>query len=107
MLTPFLKKVVQEMVGMYKAAEVPYQFSIGADELPYGSWRKSPLCDTFIKENTLGITSIDALYEYNLKRLKGMFDQLGVRMAGWEDIMLDHSKKPKRKPKYAKKTSPK
>ena len=90
----FFEKVVQEMVGMYKAAEVPLQqFSIGADELPYGSWRKSPLCDTFIKENTLGITSIDALYEYNLKRLKGMFDQLGVRMAGWEDIMLDHSEK--------------
>ena len=79
---------------MYKEAEVPIDlFSIGADELPYGVWTASPICQDFIANNTLGISNVNDLYQYNLKRLKSILEKRNLTMAGWEDILLDHSEK--------------
>jgi hexosaminidase len=90
----FYEKVVDEIVAMYKEAEVPIDlFSIGADELPYGVWTASPICQDFIANNTLGISNVNDLYQYNLKRLKSILEKRNLTMAGWEDILLDHSEK--------------
>ncbi len=90
----FYEKVVDEILAMYKDAEVPIDlFSIGADELPYGVWTASPICKDFIANNTQGISDVKYLYEYNLKRLKNILEKRNLTMAGWEDILLDHSKK--------------
>ena len=90
----FYEKVVDEMVAMYREAEVPLEiFSIGADELPYGVWTASPICQKFLATNDLGISDLEGLYLYNLKRLKSILDQRNIAMAGWEDILLDHSEK--------------
>lgn len=90
----FYEKVVDEILAMYKEAEVPIDlFSIGADELPYGVWTASPICQDFIANNTLGISNVNDLYQYNLKRLKSILEKRNLTMAGWEDILLDHSEK--------------
>ena len=90
----FYEKVVDEILAMYKEAEVPIDlFSIGADELPYGVWTASPICQDFIANNTLGISNVNDLYQYNLKRLKSILEKRNLIMAGWEDILLDHSEK--------------
>jgi hexosaminidase len=90
----FYEKVVGEILAMYKEAEVPIDlFSIGADELPYGVWTASPICQDFIANNTLGISNVNDLYQYNLKRLKSILEKRNLTMAGWEDILLDHSEK--------------
>ena len=90
----FYEKVVDEILAMYKDAEVPIDlFSIGADELPYGVWTASPICKDFIANNTRGILDVNDLYEYNLKRLKSILEKRNLTMAGWEDILLDHSEK--------------
>ena len=90
----FFEKVVNEIVGMYAEAEAPLErFSIGADELPYGVWTASPICDDFIANNDLGITDVHSLYAYNLNRLKTILGKHQLQMAGWEDILLDHSEK--------------
>ena len=90
----FYEKVVDEILAMYKEAEVPIDlFSIGADELPYGVWTASPICQDFIANNTLGISNVNDLYQYNLKRIKFILEKRNLTMAGWEDILLDHSEK--------------
>ena len=90
----FYEKVVDEILAMYKEAEVPIDlFSIGADELPYGVWKASPICQDFMVNNTLGISNVNDLYQYNLKRLKSILEKRNLTMAGWEDILLDHSEK--------------
>lgn len=87
----FFEKVVTEIDLMYKeAGHRLEQLSIGADELPYGAWTDSPLCADFMKNN--GIANINALYDLSLKRLKSILDSHNIRMAGWEDFLLDHSK---------------
>ena len=64
----FYEKVVDEILAMYKEAEVPIDlFSIGADELPYGVWKASPICQDFMVNNTSGISNVNDLYQYNLK----------------------------------------
>lgn len=90
----FYEKVVDEIVSMYREANVPIDFfSIGADELPYGVWTASPICKDFINNNKLGISDVNRLYEYNLKRLKSLLEDRKLTMTGWEDILLDHSEK--------------
>ena len=90
----FYEKVIDEIMAMYKEAGVPIDlFSIGADELPYGVWKASPICQDFIANNTFGISNVNDLYQYNLKRLKSILEERNLIMAGWEDILLDHSEK--------------
>ena len=90
----FYEKVIDEILDMYKEAGVAIDlFSIGADELPYGVWTASPICRDFIANNTLGISNVNDLYQYNLKRLKSILEERNLIMAGWEDILLDHSEK--------------
>ena len=90
----FYEKVISSVEQNYKNAEVPLTiFSIGADEVPYGAWQESPICATYLNEQDPSISSISSLYTSNLKRLKNLFDARGITMAGWEDILLDHSEK--------------
>ncbi len=93
------------MTQNYRDVGVPLTLlSIGADEVPYGAWQKSPLCDKFMKQNRDSIHSIAELYTYNLKRLKKLLNQQGITMAGWEDILLDHSDKSQGETRLVKET---
>ena len=84
----FFEKVVGEVVGMYAAANVKLtQFSIGADELPYGVWQASPLCADKISDKR----TLSDLYDANVLRLKGILNKQGVVLSGWEDFLLEHS----------------
>lgn len=88
----FYEKVVLEFKKMYETAGLKLkQFSIGADELPYGVWTASPLCNSYMKKHQLENTL--ELYNHALKRIKNIFDQQHIIMAGWEDFLLAHSEK--------------
>ena len=90
----FIEKVIDEVAAMYKEAGVDLErFSIGADELPYGVWTKSPKCDDFMSNKENAIKNLDQLYNHSLKRLKSIFDRNNIKMAAWEDILLNHSNK--------------
>ena len=42
----FYEKVIDEVYLMYENAGVKLKkFGVGADELPFGAWQKSPICD--------------------------------------------------------------
>lgn len=89
----FFEKVFNEIKGMYAAAQLPMNtFNIGADELPYGVWRKSPLCTTYL-ENQTTINSYQELYNSSVKHLSQIITKGGAQMVGWEDVLLVHSEK--------------
>jgi len=88
----FIEKVIDELAKMYKEADVHfYVFHSGGDEVAYGAWQKSPICQKFIEAND-SINSTDDLHAYTLKRLKKILAKHKVISAGWEEIVLKHTK---------------
>ena len=88
----FFDKVVAEVAAMYQKANVRLkQFSIGADELPYGVWEGSPRCINFAT-GTANDVDLESLYNDALLRLKSSIEKHGAVMSGWEDFLLVHSK---------------
>jgi len=89
----FFEKIVYEVNQMYKSANIPFKiFNIAADELPYGVWQKSSICDDFYLKNE-NLRDVNKLYENNLIRLNKIINKYGAKMAGWEDIVLKHTEK--------------
>ena len=87
----FYDKVINEIVKLHQKANHSLQvLSVGADELPYGTWQKSPSCNTFLDQRA-DIKDISELYDYNLHRLKEILAHYQIQLAGWEDILLDHT----------------
>ncbi len=89
----FYDKVVYEIKAMFDEANHTMEtFNIGADELPFGVWKNSPICDDYIN-NSSNINSYQDLYDSSVKRINKTIVSNGARMAGWEDILLIHSEK--------------
>ena len=87
----FYEKIILEIKTLYEKADTPMKvFNIGADELPYGPWQKSPKCADYIANNK-AIPTVNDLYNYNLRLLNTMITSAGARMVGWEDALLVHS----------------
>ena len=84
----FYEKVIDEVYLMYKEAGVEMKkFGVGADEIPYGAWMKSPLCDKFMEEKSI-TGDYDALYQYQQRRIYDKLSSYGLTMTGWDDILL-------------------
>ncbi len=89
----FFEKIVHEVKKMYEKANVEMKiFNIGADEVPFGAWQKSPICEEFISKNK-EIENINDLYNLNLSKLNNIINRYGAKMAGWDDIILKLSDK--------------
>ena len=89
----FFEKVFIEIKAMYDSASVPMRiFNIGADEVPHGSWRKSPLCNTLISQSP-GLSTFQSLYDASVKKLNRIISDSGAKMSGWEDVLLVLSEK--------------
>ena len=84
----FYEKVIDEIFLMYKDAGVEMtKFGVAADELPFGAWRKSPLCDKFMSENSIS-GDYNALYQLMQQRIYNKISSYGATMTGWDDILL-------------------
>ena len=87
----FYEKVIDEVALMYDSAQVNLQqINIGADELPYGVWSGSAVCDTLIYEGQRG-ASLKEIYDQTLMFLKDKIESYNATMGGWEDFLLIHS----------------
>jgi hexosaminidase len=86
----FVATVVNDFVKIYEKAGVPFNtFHIGADEVPHGSWQKSPACQAFFKSEN---TTPDQLTEYFFKRVSEILKSRNLNMGGWEEIALKKTK---------------
>ena len=84
----FYEKVIDEIYLMYQEAGVKLdKFGIAADELPYGAWQKSPICDKFMEDNSI-VGDYNALYEMMQSRVYNKLSSYGATMTGWDDILL-------------------
>ena len=89
----FYEKVIDEIYLMYKDAGVEMtKFGVAADELPYGAWQKSPMCDNFMNENSIS-GDYNALYELMQRRIYNKISSYGATMTGWDDILLKLTEK--------------
>ena len=87
----FYEKIVLEIKTLYDKANTKMKvFNIGADELPYGPWQKSPKCKDYIAKYK-DIPSVKELYNYNLRILNSIITNAGAQMVGWEDALLVHN----------------
>ena len=89
----FYEKVIDEIYLMYKDAGIEMtKFGVAADELPYGAWQKSPMCDKFMNENLIS-GDYNALYELMQRRIYNKISSYGATMTGWDDILLKLTEK--------------
>jgi len=89
----FYEKVIDEIYLMYNEAGVEMtKFGVAADELPYGAWQKSPMCDKFMSENSIS-GDYNALYELMQRRIYNKISSYGATMTGWDDILLKLTEK--------------
>ena len=84
----FYNKVIDEIYLMYKDAGVEMEkFGVAADELPYGAWQKSPMCDNFMKDKSI-VGDYNSLYTMMQRRIYDKISSYGATMTGWDDILL-------------------
>ena len=86
----FIEKVIDELLAMYVEAHVKLStIHIGGDEVPVGSWLKSPACQKLIDKHE-NLKDIYDLSEYFIRRVNSILATKGLKTAGWEEIALTH-----------------
>ena len=86
----FIEKIINELLAMYAEADVKLStIHIGGDEVPAGSWLKSPVCLNLMKEHP-ELQNIHDLTEYFMAKVNDILTSKGVQTAGWEEIALTH-----------------
>lgn len=82
----FLAKVTDEFIAMYKEAGVPLEtIHMGGDEVPGGSWEKSPAFEKLKQENS-SIKTADDLWYYYFGKVNKILKDRGLYMYGWEEV---------------------
>ncbi len=86
----FMEKVVDELSAMYKDAGINLNtIHIGGDEVPHGSWEKSPAVRNMMAEK--GMDSVKDAGEYFIDRVSQMIINKGIKVGGWQEVALNHS----------------
>ena len=89
----FYEKVIDEIYLMYQEAGVEMDnFGVAADELPYGAWQKSPICNKFMEDNSI-VGDYNTLYEIMQTRVYNKLSSYNATMTGWDDILLKLTEK--------------
>lgn len=85
----FIDKVTDEIIAMYKEANVPLNIiHIGGDEVPASAWDGSPLIKDFLKQH--GMTTLEQGREYYINRVTEMLVAKGVKAGGWQEVAMNH-----------------
>ena len=85
----FIEKVIDEFYFMFDDAGVKLKnFHLGGDELPYGAWIGSPICQEFVNINKT--ITFNNLVENAFRRVIYLLNDKNVDVSGWEDVLLVH-----------------
>jgi len=85
----FFKKVIDELYFMFEDAGVKLKnFHLGGDELPYGAWIGSPICQEFVNDNNT--ITFNNLVENAFRRVIELLNNKDINVSGWEDVLLVH-----------------
>ncbi len=82
----FYRKVLDELAAMYAEAGLEMdEIHTGGDEVPEGSWAKSPMASQLLSDNP-EIGGVENLQTYFFRRLLQDLEQRGLRALGWEEV---------------------
>lgn len=84
----FLRVIYDEIIDMHARAGAPLtSIHVGGDEVPYGSWTESPVCEALFAEPGLP-ESRDDLMDYFFARSADDLTERGLAMGAWEEFSL-------------------
>ena len=84
----FIEKVIDEIMAMHREAGAPLAaIHMAGDEVPHGSWEKSPTANAFMQSNPQ-ITNTKDLWRYYFHEIKTMLQKKGLGMYGWQELVM-------------------
>jgi hexosaminidase len=84
----FFETVVDGILAMYAEADAPIEiFHTGGDEVPEGSWSRSPMIDELMKQMP-EVTDPKNLQAYFFDRAINILRQRNLKVAGWEEVAM-------------------
>lgn len=86
----FWNTVFDDVIAIYNKAGVPLlAINVGGDEVPQHAWDGSTAANKLMQEK--GMTSQNDLHAYFVERLARMAKEKGIKIAGWQEMALNHS----------------
>lgn len=80
-----LEDIIKEIASMFPSEYI----HLGGDEVALASWKECPSCQKLMKE--CGYTDENQLLFHFVRRVKGIVEKYGKKLAGWDEIMEDSS----------------
>ncbi|MFZ4261788.1 family 20 glycosylhydrolase [Sphingobacterium sp. HJSM2_6] len=81
----FIDVVLEEIKQMYQEAGLTLtRISLGGDEVPSGSWEKSPAIKELMKKE--GFQTVYEVWPYYIQQIYDICQRKGLEMAGWEEF---------------------
>jgi hexosaminidase len=88
----FVEKVINELVSMYKEAGADLtMIHMGGDEVPNGTWERSPAIQKLMKTDT-SIHDINRVFQNYFSRVKKMLNKHGLNLYAWEELTIGTQK---------------
>jgi hexosaminidase len=93
----FIEKVIDELLAMHRDAGAPLTaIHMAGDEVPFGSWEKSPVVASFLQQNP-SIKPGKGLWSYYFEEIKKILRARDLEIYGWQELVVgtqteDHSK---------------
>src|SRR5690606_13373865 len=80
----FLDVVLEDIKKMYEEVGLTLkEVSMGGDEVPAGSWQKSPAIQELMKKE--GFQSVYEVWPYYVEKVNALCVSKGIIMQGWEE----------------------
>jgi hexosaminidase len=84
----FIEKVIDEIINMHKAAGAPLTaIHMAGDEVPFGSWEKSPKVKSFLQDHP-AIKSTKDLWGYYFEEIKALLRKKRLTIYGWQELVV-------------------
>ncbi len=84
----FIEKVVDELISMHQNAGAPLTaIHMAGDEVPFGSWEKSPAVEAF-RQSHPELKSGKDLWAYYFEEIKKILRKRNLAVFGWQELVV-------------------
>lgn len=88
----FIEKVIDELTSMYHEAGAELDMiHMGGDEVPNGTWEKSPQIHAMMKKDT-SLHNINDVFLAYFMRVKNILDKRNLKLYAWEELTIGTEK---------------
>ena len=90
----FLETTIDALISMHKEADMPLKtIHVGGDEVPFGVWEKSPLCQALLKKLPSDqYKQTSDLWLYYWEKVYDILKKRNLYVSGWEEIGMRETK---------------